>query len=132
MQKKKLPHPPPLPPPPSHPPPPPPTRTHTTTFWSVLGPKELMDFPCKKTMIHYHHLCHQLLPQTLPIFGMTPPNTTSCSFNKQAMWCMFIYRIYLNGEDFSSTLIEFCSGPGCLKRDQANPGLVSIFLIPVK
>ena len=55
--------------------------------------------------------------QTLPIFSMTPHNTTGFSFDKQAMWCMFICRVYLNCEDFSSTLIEFCSGPGCSKHN---------------
>ena len=56
-----------------------------------------------------------LLPQTRPIFSMTPPNTTSCSFDKQIMWCMFIYRIYLNGKGFFFNVDRVLFWAGLLK-----------------
>ena len=99
---------------PPTPPPPPPPQHHHHHFLECWGPKQLnMDFLCKKNYARPFPLPPSFslaAPSNSSNFSMTPPNTTSCSFNKQTMWCMFIYRIYLNGEDFSLTLTDSVLG----------------------
>ena len=90
--KKQWPHP---PPPPSPPPPHPHTPLLFGVFW---GPEELMGFSLQRNndppppppLPPSFSLA---APSNSSNFSVTPPNTTSCSFNKQTMWCMFIYRI---------------------------------------
>ena len=97
-------------------------NTHHHHYLECWGPKQFnMDFLCKKkknnapppppplptTTIFFTSCSLKLFH-----FSMTPPTPQVAPLTSRScdVQCIFIYRIYLNGKDFSSTLIDSVLG----------------------